>query len=71
LFGHDPVVFVCGNVQSIAPVRGSLKTGDWRILLNFQSGRATHTEGNLMNSIIYIVGLIVIVLFILGFFGLR
>jgi hypothetical protein len=28
-------------------------------------------EGNLMNSIIYIVGLIVIVLFILSFFGLR
>jgi hypothetical protein len=28
-------------------------------------------EGNLMNSIIYIVGLIVVVLFILSFFGLR
>jgi hypothetical protein len=28
-------------------------------------------EGNLMNSIIYIVGLVVIVLFVLGFLGLR
>ena len=31
----------------------------------------THAKGNLMNSIVYIVGLIVIILFILGFFGLR
>ena len=31
----------------------------------------SHTKGNLMNSIIYIVGLVVIVLFIAGFFGLR
>jgi hypothetical protein len=29
------------------------------------------TEGQAMNRIIWIVGLIVIVLFILGFFGLR
>jgi hypothetical protein len=28
-------------------------------------------EGNLMNSIIYIVGLVVIVLFVLGYLGLR
>jgi hypothetical protein len=31
----------------------------------------THAKVNLMNSIVYIVGLIVIVLFVLGFFGLR
>jgi hypothetical protein len=31
----------------------------------------THTEENIVNRIIYIVGAIVIVLFILGFFGLR
>jgi hypothetical protein len=30
-----------------------------------------HAKGNLMNSIVYIVGLIVIIVFILGFFGLR
>jgi hypothetical protein len=34
-------------------------------------GGMTNAEGNCMNNIIYIVGLIVIVLFILGFFGLR
>ena len=28
-------------------------------------------EGNVMNSIIYIVGLVVIIVFVLGFFGLR
>jgi hypothetical protein len=32
---------------------------------------STDAKGNLMNSIVYIVGLIVIVLFILGYFGLR
>jgi len=31
----------------------------------------THAKGNLMNSIIYIVGLVVIVIFVLGFLGLR
>lgn len=31
----------------------------------------THTEESIVNRIIYIVGAIVIVLFILGFFGLR
>jgi small-conductance mechanosensitive channel len=34
-------------------------------------GRMTNPEENFMNNIIYIVGLIVIVLFILGYFGLR
>jgi len=29
------------------------------------------TDRNTMNRIVYIVGLVVIVLFILGFFGLR
>jgi len=33
--------------------------------------RQRHTEENLVNQIIYIVGAIVIVLFILGFLGLR
>lgn len=30
-----------------------------------------HAKANLMNSIIYIVGLVVIVVFVLGFLGLR
>lgn len=36
-----------------------------------RSGRATHTEDNLMNNIIYIVGLVVIVIVIASYFGLR
>lgn len=31
----------------------------------------THAKGNFMNSIVYIVGLVVIVVAILGFLGLR
>jgi len=31
----------------------------------------THVKGKLMNTIIYIVGLVVVIGFILGFFGLR
>ena len=31
----------------------------------------THAKGSLMNSIIYLVGLVVIVVAILGFLGLR
>jgi hypothetical protein len=32
---------------------------------------ATQPRGPFMNSIVYIVGLVVIIAFILGFFGLR
>jgi hypothetical protein len=31
----------------------------------------THAKGNLMHSIVYIVGAIVIIVALLGFFGLR
>jgi hypothetical protein len=31
----------------------------------------TYAKGNLMNSIIYVVGLVVIIVAILGFLGLR
>jgi hypothetical protein len=31
----------------------------------------TVAKGSFMNSIVYIVGAVVIVLFVLGFFGLR
>jgi hypothetical protein len=34
-------------------------------------GNVTHARGKTMNNIIYIVGLIVVILFILSFFGLR
>ncbi len=32
---------------------------------------STHAKGTFMNTIIYIVGLVVIIGFILGYFGLR
>lgn len=38
---------------------------------NARFGHSTHIRGNHMNNIIYIVGLVVIVLFILSYFGLR
>ena len=34
-------------------------------------GQSIHARGNTMNNIVYLVGLVVIVLVILGFFGLR
>jgi small-conductance mechanosensitive channel len=34
-------------------------------------GHVTHVKGRIMNNIIYIVGLVVVVLFVLSFFGLR
>jgi small-conductance mechanosensitive channel len=34
-------------------------------------GHSIRARGSIMNNIVYIVGLVVIVLFILGFFGLR
>ncbi len=62
---------VCDSVQSPISLPDNVASGNWRIVAQRQSSCSTHIEGNLMNSIIYIVGLIVIVLFILGFFGLR
>jgi len=49
------------SVEIMRPT-GSLLGGNQHTLL---------TEENKMNRIIYIVGLVVIVLVILGFFGLR
>jgi small-conductance mechanosensitive channel len=34
-------------------------------------GYVTHVKGRIMNNIVYIVGLVVVVLFVLSFFGLR
>jgi hypothetical protein len=34
-------------------------------------GHSIRVRGTIMNNIIYIIGLVVVVLFILGFFGLR
>jgi hypothetical protein len=40
-------------------------------LVRFDPAICNQLRGEFMNNIIYIVGLVVIVLFILGFFGLR
>jgi hypothetical protein len=31
----------------------------------------SHAKGNIMNGIVYLVGAVVIILFVLSFFGLR
>ena len=56
----------------------SFQAGKDKVTLSVQSvvsgtpsDPLTHATGNLMNTIIYIVGLIVVVGFILSFFGLR
>lgn len=41
------------------------------ICASMRVGHSIRARGTIMNNIVYIVGLIVIVLFILGFFGLR
>jgi hypothetical protein len=51
------------HVVANNPANGYYSIGIWPF--------ANHRKGNPMNRIIYIVGLIVIVLFILGYFGLR
>jgi small-conductance mechanosensitive channel len=51
----------------------SIRRLDWFLLkrASMRVGHSIHTRGKIMNNIIYIVGLVVVVLFILGFFGLR
>ena len=41
------------------------------ICASMRVGHSIRARGTIMNNIVYIVGLVVIVLFILGFFGLR
>jgi small-conductance mechanosensitive channel len=61
---HGTAGFLCAlPYRSFVPKRVELEIGDESI--------ANHTEENLMNNIIYIVGLVVIVLIVLSFFGLR
>jgi hypothetical protein len=59
--GARSVQFTAGivaiNVEGIAP--------------NTRCAPSTHTKGNPMNGIIWLVGAVVIVLFIFSYFGLR
>jgi hypothetical protein len=48
-----------------------VKSGIQRIAPSTRFAPLTHVGGHPMNSIIYIVGLIVVVVALLSFFGLR
>ena len=56
------------GVPSVRTEKGTVEIG---IALRTQFDPLNPPKGNHMNSIIYIVGLVVIVLAILGFLGLR
>jgi len=62
---------VRADVPNIRTETRSVEIGDRSIAHHRRSGRITHTEVSLMNSIVYIVGAVVIVLVVLSFFGLR
>ena len=65
------LVLVCANVQSIGPETSRVGTGDSESPYSCDTVTQLIPEGNHMNSIIYLVGLVVIVLFVLSFLGLR
>jgi len=48
-----------------------VKIGVRRIAFSQRVDSSIHAKGNLMNSIVYIVGAVVIIVAILGFLGLR
>lgn len=64
----DPVRADAPNVRSEA---GSVGDGDKCIVRHGRSGRVTYTEVSVMNSIVYIVGAVVIIMVVLSFLGLR
>ena len=51
--------------------RSTVKIGVRRIAFSQRVDSSIHAKGNLMNSIVYIVGAVVIIVAILGFLGLR
>jgi hypothetical protein len=59
------------GAQNPAPGKGSLNVGVLQSALNSRVGFQTHVKENQMNSIIYIVGLVVVIIAVLSFFGLR
>ncbi|QKT02342.1 hypothetical protein HUS23_12070 [Ectothiorhodospiraceae bacterium 2226] len=61
----------CGRADGEVAANGLLDLGEGRIAFLYLAGRFASPEEGFMNNIIYIVGLIVIVLVILGFLGLR
>ena len=58
-----------------APARGAYRVHYWVVNRSKPAIRPinllTHAKGHLMNNIVYIVGVVVIVVALLSFFGLR
>ncbi len=65
------LIFVYANVQSVRPETSRVGTGDFESPCSRNSVTQPIPEENHMNSIIYIVGLVVIVMVVLSFLGLR
>jgi hypothetical protein len=62
---------VCDGAQNPRSAKGNLTIGRQLAVLNYQVGFQTSVKETQMNSIIYIVGLVVVILAVLSFFGLR
>jgi hypothetical protein len=65
------LVLVYANVQRIRPETSKIKTADFESPYSRDTVTQLIPEGNVLNSIIYLVGLVVIVLFVLSFLGFR
>jgi hypothetical protein len=59
------------GAQNFQTATSSMEISVQRIAFNTRIDPVSDTKGNLMNSIIWLVGAIVIILFALSFFGLR
>jgi hypothetical protein len=59
------------GAQNPALTKGILNIGVKQSALNSRVGFQTHIKETQMNSIIYIVGLVVVIIAILSFLGLR
>lgn len=63
--------FVCGGVQNLTAVWDKVKSDGQQTTLNPRIARLSECKELQMNNIIYIVGLVVVVIAVLSFFGLR
>ena len=59
------------GAQNSRLAKGNLSIGEQQSALNSQIGFQTCVKETQMNSIIYIVGLVVVIIAVLSFLGLR
>jgi len=59
------------GVRNIRAEKDTVGTGVQRIAVGTRFDPLTHAKGKIMNSIVYLVGAVVIILAILSFIGLR